>query len=100
MHVLNLKFMRNPTEIRECSKTIHMSSMSEQKDLPLPQIAACHPDKAAMFAMQCNAGAVYLLLVANDSIDCSVKVVQTSVCSFWFSSSVCRAHIIPCDKHL
>lgn len=34
VHVLNLKFMHNPTEIKECSKTIHMSSMSEQKDLP------------------------------------------------------------------
>lgn len=34
MHVLNLKFTHKPAENRECNKTIHMSSMSEQRDLP------------------------------------------------------------------
>ena len=48
-----------------------------------------------MFAMQCNAGAVYLLLVVNDSIDCSVKVVQSSVCSFWFSFP--RLYFVICE---
>lgn len=31
---LNLKFMHNPTEIRECNETIRMASMSEQQALP------------------------------------------------------------------
>lgn len=30
-HVLNLKFMHKPAENRECNKTIHMSSMSEER---------------------------------------------------------------------
>lgn len=31
MHVLNLKIMHKPAENRECNRTIHMSSMSEQR---------------------------------------------------------------------
>lgn len=100
MHVLNLKSMHKPAENRECNKTIHMSSMSERRFTLCHKLLPVIQMKLQCLLWTCNSGAIYLVLVVNYSIDCSVKVGQTSVCSFWFSLSVCRAHVIPCDQSL